>query len=145
MKCQVNHRKYPQFLQSKLGMGAQAEKWMFLPPEGRVLTKLPPPKSAVRGEPEAKCARDGDGAGGSASHQLTVERRVEKVCVEETMYHLDEVVDVETLTIEDGEDEVDSTRQSMRNCGVMSHYPEQRQSRSPRWRCWRTMWRNSGS
>ena len=71
------------------------------PPEGRALRKLPPPKSAVKAEPEAKRARHGEGAGGSsssASHQLTVKRRVQEVCIEEeTMYHLDEVVDVETL------------------------------------------------
>ena len=75
------------------------------------MRKLPPPESAVKAEPEAKRARHGEGAGGSASsasHQLTVERRVEKVCIEEeTMYPLDEVVDFETLAIEEGEDEVE--------------------------------------
>ena len=73
--------------------------------------KLPPPEGAVKAEPEAKRARHGEAATGSSSsttHQLNVERRVEKVCIEEeVMYHLDEVVDVETLAIEDGEDEVE--------------------------------------
>ena len=73
------------------------------PPEGRALRKLPPPESAVRAEPEAKRARHEEGAVGSSSsktHQLNVERRVEKVCIEEeVMYHLDEVVDVETLAM----------------------------------------------
>ena len=103
------------------GSGGEEDVPMVIPPlpweekeptpEGRALRKLPPPASAVKAEPEAKRARHGEGAGVSSSsktHQLNVERRVEKVCLEEeTMYHLDEVVDVEALAIEDGEDEVE--------------------------------------
>ena len=79
-----------------------------LPPEGRVLKKLPPPESAVRVEPEAKRARTGElsgGGAGSSGHHELIERRVEKVCIgEETMYHLDEVFDMEVIEIEEGEE-----------------------------------------
>ena len=118
------------------------------PPEGRALRKLPPPESAVKAEPEAKRARHGEGAGGSsssASHQLNVQRRVEKVCIEEeTMRHLDEVVDVETLAIDDGEDEAEDLLSGtiQRSCGVMSHCSGHRLNRFQRWTCWRTRWRN---
>ena len=85
-----------------------------LPPEGRVLKKLPPPESAVRAEPEAKRARTEkppEGGASSSGHQQLVERRVEKVCVGgDTMYHLDEVVDVETMAIEEGEEDVEDLK-----------------------------------
>ena len=40
-----------------------------------------------------------------------MERRVEKVCIgEDTMYHLDEVVDVETMAMEEGEEDVEDLK-----------------------------------
>ena len=83
----------------------------LLPPEGRVQKKLPPPESAVRAEPEAKRARTAELSGGGSSssrHQQMVERRVEKVCIgEDAMYYLDEVLDVETMAIEEAEEDLE--------------------------------------
>ena len=78
------------------------------PPEGRTLKKLPPP--AVKAEPEAKRARidEPSKTSSSSQHQEMVERRVEKVCVgDDTMYHLDEVLDVETMAIEEEVDDLE--------------------------------------
>ena len=96
------------------------------PPEGRILKKLPPPETAVRAEPEAKRARlDGPPSGSSSSqHQDMVERRVEKVCVgEDTMYHLDEVLDVETMAIEEGEDDLEDLEPGAIPEGLWSDHP----------------------
>ena len=70
-----------------------------VPPEGRILKKLPPPETAVKAEPEAKRARlDGPPGGSSSSqHQDMVERRVEKVCVGE-----DDLEDLEPGAIPEG-------------------------------------------
>ena len=88
---------------------------------GRALKKSAPPLSAVKAEPEFKkqrieeesakrARREEPGAASSStpqptSHEQMVERRVEKVCVgEEEMYHLDEVIESETIELEVDED-----------------------------------------
>ena len=83
-----------------------------VPPEGKILRKLPPPSSAVRVEPESKRLRveepEREGQSSSASRMALIERRVERVHVAgEDMYHLDEVIDVESLEIEGGQEEVE--------------------------------------
>ena len=86
-----------------------------LPPEGRILRKLPPPASAVRVEPESKRVRieepSREGQSSSASRIAMVERRVERVHVAgEDLYHLDEVIDVESLAIEGGPEEIEDLK-----------------------------------
>ena len=83
-----------------------------VPPEGKILRKLPPPSSAVRVEPESKRLRveepEREGQSSSASRMALIERRVERVHVAgEDMYHLDEVINVESLEIEGGQEEVE--------------------------------------
>ena len=79
--------------------------------EERTLRKTLPPLSAVKIEPEAKKPRmegvkkqrievEGATSSSSATRMELVERRVEEVNLEgDKMYHLDEVVDVETLKL----------------------------------------------
>ena len=86
------------------------------PQEERFLRKTPPPPSAAKSEPEAKKPRmesfkkqrieeEGATSSSSTARKEMVERRVEAVSLEgETMYHLDEVIDVEALEA-DGEQE----------------------------------------
>ena len=83
-----------------------------VPPEGRVLRKLPPASSAVRVEPDSKRLRitepELEGQSSSASRSTMIERRVERVHIAgEDLYHLDEVVDVETLMIDEGQEDVE--------------------------------------
>ena len=69
-----------------------------VPPEGRILRKLSPPSSAVRIEPDSD----------EPERATMIERRVECVHVAgEDLYHLDEVVDVETLMIEEDQEDVE--------------------------------------
>ena len=103
-----------------------------LPPEGRVLKKLPPPESAVMVEPEAKRAtteRPPEGGASSSQHQQLVERRVEKVCIGgDTMYHLDEIVDVE-----EGEEEVENLGPGSMPEELRSDAPLTRTPADPDW------------
>ena len=105
------------------------------PPEGRILKKLPPPETAVKAEPEAKRARriDGPPSGSSSSqHQDMVERRVKKVCVgEDTMYHLDEVLDVETMAIEEEVDDLENLEPGAIPEGLWSDHPLTRTAPEP--------------
>ena len=83
-----------------------------VPPEGRVLRKLPPPSSAVRVEPDSKRLRisepEREGQPSSTSRPTMIERRVERVHVGgEDLCHLDEMVDVETLMIDEGQEDIE--------------------------------------
>ena len=80
------------------------------------MRKLPPPSSAVKIEPDSKRLRieepEREGQSSSASRAMMVERKDERVHVagEDLYQHLDEVVDVETLMIEDGQEDVEDLK-----------------------------------
>ena len=82
------------------------------PPEGRALRKLPPPESAVKAEPEAKTCKTRRRwqEVHRVRHPISSMYRGElrKFALRRRLWrHLDEVVDVETLAIDDGEDEAE--------------------------------------
>ena len=99
-----------------------------VPPEGRVLRKLPPPSSAVKIEPDSMRLRidepERESHSTSASRSAMIERRVEHVRVAgEDMYHLDEVVDVETLVIDEDQEDVEGLKHGVVPEELWSDHP----------------------
>ena len=99
-----------------------------VPPEGRILRKLPPPPSAAKVEPESKRVRieepSREGASSSASRTAMIERRVERVYVDgQDLYHLDEIIDPEALAIEAEPEEAEELEPGAIPEGLWSDHP----------------------